>query len=194
MGAKDINGEKWKPVWFENIHPDEKYEVSNFGRIRRWKPKHDDWKILSTSNQRKDGTGYHYFRFKGADNQLRTKSVHRLVALAFVSKPSPEYDFVCHIDYNKGNNRADNLKWVTRSELVKHNQENPKVIAGHKRTLGLVRRAKLTESDVIRLKKKLKRGKTKVHMLAKEFGITEVQVNRIKKGENWKHITVDDKD
>lgn len=192
MGTNQFKDEQWKPVWFENIHTEEKYEVSNYGRIRRWKPKHKDWKVLSTSNQRKDGTGYHYFRFKGDDNQLRTKSVHRLVALAFVSKASPDHDFVCHKDFNKGNNKVDNLEWVTRSELVKHNQKNPKVISGHKRTLGLVRRAKLTESDVIRLKKKLKRGKTKIQMLAKEFGITEVQVNRIRKGENWKHIKIDE--
>lgn len=191
MGKKELPGEKWKPVWFENINPEEKYQVSDYGRIRRWKPKNEEWKILSTSNQRKDGTGYHYFRFKGADDQLRTKSVHRLVALAFVSKSTPENDFVCHKDYNKGNNKAENLKWVTRSELVKHNQKNPKVIEGHKRTIGLVRRAKLSETDVIRLKKKLKRGKTKIQTLAKEFGITEVQVNRIRKGENWSHIKVD---
>lgn len=192
MGANEFKDEKWRPVWFENIHPEEKYEVSNYGRIRRWKEKHQQWKVLSTSNQRKDGTGYHYFRFKGDDNQLRTKSVHRLVALAFVSKPSPDHDFVCHKDFNKGNNNVDNLKWLTRGELVKHNQKNPKVIAGQKRTIGLVRRAKLTESDVIRLKKKLQRGKTKMQTLAKEFGITVVQVNRIRKGENWKHITIDD--
>jgi hypothetical protein len=192
MVTKQYKDEQWKPIWFEGIHPEEKYEVSNYGRIRRWKEKRKDFKILSTSNQRADGTGYDYFRFKRDDNQLSTKSVHRLVALAFVSKPSPDHDFVCHKDFNKGNNKVENISWVTRSELVAHNQKNPKVIAGHAKTKGLIRRSKLTENDVIRLKKKLKRGKNKLYLIAKEFGITHTQLNRIRKGENWGHIKIDE--
>jgi len=37
--------------------------------------------------------------------------VHKLVATAFVYKPDPNYSAVIHIDGDKGNNTAANLKW-----------------------------------------------------------------------------------
>lgn len=46
--------------------------------------------------------------------------VHRLVAAAFI--PNPENKpCIDHIDGNRANNHADNLRWVT----VKENQNNP---------------------------------------------------------------------
>lgn len=49
------------------------------------------------------------------DGKPYTKSVHRLVAITFLENPEnkPEVD---HIDSNKLNNRADNLRWATREE------------------------------------------------------------------------------
>jgi hypothetical protein len=41
--------------------------------------------------------------------------VHRIVATAFHEKPSRQH-VVDHIDTNRRNNRADNLRWVTRLE------------------------------------------------------------------------------
>ncbi|MGH8436693.1 MAG: HNH endonuclease signature motif containing protein, partial [Pseudomonas sp.] len=41
--------------------------------------------------------------------------VHRIVALAFHEQPSKQH-VVDHIDTNRRNNRADNLRWVTRLE------------------------------------------------------------------------------
>lgn len=45
----------------------------------------------------------------------RKMTVHRLVALAFIanSNNKPEVD---HINKNRKDNRADNLRWVTRKE------------------------------------------------------------------------------
>lgn len=182
--------EAWMPVVFDGISVKEQYEVSNYGRIRYFLSK-EEWQLLKTSNQKKDGTGYEYFRFKGTNGKLMTKAVHRLVALAFCEIVSEKKQFVIHKDFNKGNNHFKNLVWVDRSELVAHNSKNPNVIAGHERTKGLIRRSKLTETEVIRLKKKLKRGKNKLYKLAKEFGITHTQLNRIRSGENWGHVKID---
>lgn len=48
----------------------------------------------------------------------KTRPIHRVVAEAFIPNPDnkPEVD---HIDGNKHNNNADNLRWVTRSENMK---------------------------------------------------------------------------
>jgi len=43
MEKSSFWNEKWKPVWFEGINEHEKYEVSNFGRIRRFKKEINDW-------------------------------------------------------------------------------------------------------------------------------------------------------
>lgn len=193
MKKDQLWDEVWKPVEFEGIKRDENYEISNYGRVRHFKSDVNDWKILKTSNQKKDGTGYVYFRFKSEreSGKPMTKAIHRLVALTFCEKSSEKHEFVIHVDYNKSNNHAHNLQWVTREVLVEHNRNNPKVIAGHERTKGLIRRSKLTETEVIRLKKKLKRGKNKLYKIAKEFGITHTQLNRIRSGENWGHVQID---
>ncbi len=190
MKTKEHWDEKWKPVTFEGINERMKYEISNYGRIRHYSGP-EEWELLKTSNQRKDGTGYEYFRFKGSSGKLMTKAVHRIVAQSFCKIESEKQQFVIHKDFNKGNNYFQNLMWVDRSELVLHNAKNPKVIAGHERTKGMIRRSKLTETEVIRLKKKLKRGKNKLYKLAKEFGITHTQLNRIRSGENWGHVKID---
>jgi hypothetical protein len=179
--------EKWKSVWFDGINENEKYEVSNFGRIRRFKKDINDWKILKAQLV----NGYRYFTFKSNIDwkHKKTKIVHKLVAEAFCNKPSDEHKFVIHIDYNKENNRADNLKWVTKEELRKHHKTNPNYLSINRK--GRITNSKLTETDVIRLKKKLKRGKNKLYKLAKEFGITHTQLNRIRSGENWGHVKID---
>jgi DNA-binding Xre family transcriptional regulator len=179
--------EKWKPVVDELIHEDEKYEVSNFGRIRRFKKEINDWIVLKSQNV----NGYKYFTFKSKIDwkHKRTKIVHKLVAEAFCERPSDKYTFVIHIDYYKENNKADNLKWVTRELLKEHHKGNPNYKNIQRK--GRITNAKLTESEVIRLKKKLKRGKNKLYKLAKEFGITHTQLNRIRSGENWGHVKID---
>jgi hypothetical protein len=47
-------------------------------------------------------------------------SEHRLVALLFIANPN-NYSEVNHIDFDKTNNNADNLEWVSRSDNMKHN-------------------------------------------------------------------------
>lgn len=75
---------------------------------------------LSSSD---NGHGYKLFGFKVKYKRKWKKAyVHRIVAMAFVKNPNPElYKEVDHIDGNKSNNRADNLKWTDR----KGNMNNP---------------------------------------------------------------------
>lgn len=76
-------------VWKEIHGYNERYEVSNYGRVR-------------------------------SNDMIINGRLHRLVAAAFV--PNPENKpCVDHIDGDRANNHADNLRWSTR----KQNANNP---------------------------------------------------------------------
>ena len=46
----------------------------------------------------------------------------------------------------------------------------------------------MTETRVALLKKRLLEKKTKRKILARNFGISEMQVKRIERGENWGYV------
>jgi hypothetical protein len=187
MSVIEYWNEEWKQINFNGLNETEIYQISNYGRVRIYKTDQKNWKILKSANVK----GYRYFTFKSNIDWKHkiTKPLHRLVAELFCTKPSPDHKFVLHLNYIKDNNYYGNLKWCTQQELTQHNKLNPKVVKSHKK--GIITNAKLTETEVMRLKLKLKRGKNKLYKIAKEFGITHTQLNRIRSGENWGHIKVD---
>jgi transcriptional regulator with PAS, ATPase and Fis domain len=97
---------------------------------------------------------------------------------------------VIHVDYEKQNNYYENLKWVTKTEMIDHNRENPAFI--NRVIPRRTKNYKLTESKVRIIKKLLKNDNNRLKMIAKQFGITHTQLNRIRSGENWKHVTIED--
>ena len=81
--------------------------VSSLGRVR------DSRGIISHGYERPDG--YRVVQWSQTDH-----SVHRLVARAFIG-PSPSLVHVVnHKDGIRGNNRVDNLEYVTKSEKSLH--------------------------------------------------------------------------
>ncbi len=191
MTEKTYWDEVWKSVYFDSIDPNEKYEISNYGRVRRFDHKKQEWKIQKPSNV----NGYAYFSFRTDEEIIGkkriTKSLHRMVADEFIPQPSETHDNVIHLDFNKWNNHVNNLKWVTRKEMFSHSRKSPRTAAAIERRKGEITNSKLTETEVMRLKKKLQRGKTPLYKIAKEFGITHTQLNRIRRGENWGHVKID---
>lgn len=116
--------------------------------------------------------------------------VHRLVAEYFCRKPSAKHTLVAHADFDKLNNHYGNLVWMTPEENHIHQQKSPIVIAGkdeRRRSTGNSKVAKLTITKVMLLKKMLNQGKP-MRTLVKQFKVTETQIRRIKKGENWADI------
>lgn len=96
-------------VWKEIPDSDNAY-VSNLGNIKR--------------NGRKvpfsvDTEGY----FKCCVGNKIYDRVHRFVAAAFCENPN-DYEYVDHIDNNKQNNKANNLRWCTAQENSKYAGES----------------------------------------------------------------------
>ncbi|MER3464242.1 MAG: hypothetical protein C4329_07320 [Chitinophagaceae bacterium] len=117
--------------------------------------------------------------------------IHRLVADYFLPKPKPNQTIVAHLDYDKLNNRAANLKWMTPEENYEHQKRSPYVIKDKQqrqlRQQSNPNRAKLTVTRVMLLKKLLNEGKP-MKQLVKVFKVTDTQILRIKRGENWANV------
>jgi len=116
--------------------------------------------------------------------------VHRLVATYFLSQPSETHSIVSHLDYNKLNNTATNLQWMTPKENQLQQQKSPLVLKERKlRQEGssAAHNKKLSITRVMLLKKMLNNDKP-MAQLVKLFKITSTQIMRIKRGENWGSI------
>lgn len=176
-----FSNERWKKLQFENMSPDELYEISDFGRIRSFKGSKNGTIIRGSKLK-----GYHILNVKLNTNRRTTKYIHKLVAQHFLEKSNELQEYVIHLDFDKNNNHFLNLRWVTKQTMFAHQKINP----NYKR--GTINNAKLTETQVMRLKMKLKKSKNPLYKIAREFGITHTQLNRIRKGENWSHVVIDD--
>ena len=94
--------------------------------------------------------------------------------------------------------KQDIVKWslMCASEMIEHRKKNPSVIRGHQRTVERIRQSgkghKLTATKVQFLKKKLldPNYKTSLKILARQFGVSQMALSRIRRGENWAHIKV----
>ncbi len=175
-----LNGEQWKTISMEGMDPSEKYEISNYGRLKNYKS-HDEGKLVMTSKIK----GYPILNIKLQNGKRTTRYIHKIVAQEFIQLTDISQTYVIHLDFNKENNHVRNLSWENREGLFAHQAKNP----NYKK--GLIRYSKLSETDVIRLKKKVQRGKNPLYKIAKEFGITHTQLNRIRSGENWGHVKID---
>lgn len=119
-----MSNEIWKPVkGYEGL-----YEVSNLGRVRSLDRlvncgknkvgfRTRKGKILSNCIKK---DGYHSVRLPNFNGEYIHYSVHRLVAQAFIPNPDNK-PCIDHLNTNQGDNRVENLRWVT----YKENSNNP---------------------------------------------------------------------
>ena len=111
----DLQGEKWKQIDSRG-----KYYISTYGRVKSYQGRYA--KLLKPYPNQSG-----YLRVDINASRRRTYLVHQLVALAFVPNDNPiEKDTVDHIDLDKANNRADNLRWLSRADNVRAYQQQKK--------------------------------------------------------------------
>lgn len=171
-----------------------RYAISNYGRL------------VSFTNDIKDGTllngsiidGYRIFRYKvRIDDAIKHKHYffYKLVAQAFLPMTNEEESYVIHLDYVRDNDNVNNLKRVSYKDRLEHAKKSPHVIEAKRKLAEFNTQAdgrKLTSTQVMRLKKLLNdpKRKNRLKIIAKQFGVSETQIKRIKSGENWGHIKV----
>lgn len=118
IAEAEINLETWK-----HIKNYEKYQISNFGRVKSLNRKKEIiLKLAKTLN---------YLKVTLQKNgKSKTFSVHKLVAETFLENKNPiEFKIVNHIDGNKLNNKVYNLEWTSYKNNTKHAIDNKLFIA-----------------------------------------------------------------
>ena len=171
-----------------------RYAISNKGRLVSFTDEIQNGRLLKGGLS----DGYPTFRFKirqGDKIVNKYLFLYKLVAQYFIPKQSEEQTYVLHLDYIRNNDDVNNLRWATRDEMIAHSRKSPHVIQAKKNLIEHNIKSdgrKLTTTKVMLIKKILARPeqKTRLKMIAKQFGVSEMQIRRIASGENWGHVKI----
>jgi hypothetical protein len=113
------------------------------------------------------------------NNRPSTKSVHRLVAMAFLGKPSNKNLEIRHLDGNRHNNNVSNLLWGSRKENCQDTIRHGRTTKGSKN-----KASKLIEEQVAIIKK----SDDSSELLAKKFGVCGRTIRNIRNSKSWTHV------
>jgi hypothetical protein len=180
--------EEWKMIEFdENIAEHEVYAISTHGRVKSYKVDRENGMVIKQSSF----GGYKRIPLKQKTNRRTARYTHKLVAETFIEKTSEDQKYVIHLDYNKHNNNVWNLRWATKEEMEAHQKNNPNYRRGNQR----ITYSKLTPGRVKMIKRIINdpNRKTRMKIIARQFGVSIQQLYRIKWGENWGHIKLVEK-
>lgn len=150
---------------------DDRYEVSDQGRVRR----------ASNGRIRKPSstpTGYQVIVLSRPGASHSGVYVHREVMRAFVGL-CPEGFQVSHINGDNKDNRLANLRYESARTNNRRKQAHGTQTAGERHAS-----AKLKWSDVRSMRRLLDSGLT-LKEVADHYGVSFQQVSRIKRGHNW---------
>ena len=159
------------------------YEVSSLGNVRsnnrevghRWGGKAiKRGKVLKP---RKDKGGYLFVSLCAGGISIGAK-VHRLVAEHFL--PPSDLNEVNHKDFNKANNAAENLEWVTRKANQVHASDGGRFSASSN-----PKRAKKLNLETARQVRAAREEGATYAALAEQFGISAPTALKIVRGEIW---------
>lgn len=188
----DTTQEEWMLIpWSNGL-----YYASNLGRVKRVES------LVRNQSDNKENIGYR----KVGGNILKPKTkkngymevnmyisaqkgkmchVHRAVYFAF--NPNSDQSLqINHKNYDRSDNRLDNLELVTASQNMIHANKGGRI----KRIFRIGQdspASKLTNDDIIKIRQIHKDTKA-VTRIAKMFGIGKTQVQRIVRRESWDHI------
>lgn len=165
-----LTTERWTPL------PDfeERYWISSFGNVYSAR---SDRLLRPTLAP----NGYLFVSL----NRATFRTVHRLVARAFVSGFQHGL-YVNHLDGVKTNNSASNLEWCTPSRNNKHAYE----IGLHKRRFAIgedANNSKLNASAVHEIRKMIADRETQPAIAAR-FDVCVSTISKIARKKIWAHI------
>jgi len=130
-----------------------------------------------------DAHGYRTVHIRADDGRYVTRTVHSLVADAFLP-PKPGDDHVVrHKNGQKRQCGRDNLEWGTRADnaqdAIRH---------GTMRVGAASHAAKLSEQQVCDIIAAIATGNMSDADIASQFGVTSVNIFLIRTGRTWKNV------
>jgi hypothetical protein len=179
--------ESWISVAFQSETKSCDYAISNYGRIKSVNKSTGKEAFLKGAIVNR---GLRILNVKLKDNATGYAYIHKFVAEYFVEGQSTDQNCVIHTDFDKNNNKWNNLKWVTEKEWKEHVKKSPVYQKGREKRM---KNYKLTETKVKMMKKMLVNKQNKRKIIARKFNVSESLVRRIEKGEYWSQVTIDDK-
>ena len=174
--------EELKKLTFYKQTKSREYFISNYGRLFSMNKATEVKKLMKSALTKR---GYPKVSLK-LEGGYESVYIHKAVAESFSEKSSEEQEYIIHLDFNRSNNKAENLKWVSEFEQKEYIKKRGEIFEYKKSTGGGY--FKLTAPQVAIIKKALLNGKTRKKMLAKRFGVTSTQIKRIERGENWANV------
>lgn len=166
-------------IWVKSISFPS-YEVSSLGRVRRCCASKTS-KIGRILKAAKHYSGYYQHGLQ-LNNKTKTVRLNRLVCETFYGASPSEDHHAAHIDGDKSNNSSANLYWATRIE-----NEHDKDLHNTRPVGSRHKLAKLTESDVIHIRKLVAIGISKTDV-AKSYNVSKSLIGHITNGRNWNHV------
>lgn len=166
--------EEWRTT-----HVSEKYEVSNFGRVRSWAVRGSTTKVareprLMKPQKHKDGHLAIWFQ----SEKVRI-FIHTLVLTAFVGPKSE--GFMCrHLDGDPANNVLNNLCWGTDTENKADARRHGTMPMGARHGS-----AKLTEKEA----REIKSSTEMTIVLAARYGVSDSLISAIRHGRIWRSLS-----
>ena len=163
------------------------YEISSCGKVFSLKRKHNQSNKMNNEEielkiQYIDNA-YAILGLTDDDGNRRMKSVHRLVAEAFIENPENKRT-VNHKDGDKHNNVLSNLEWATYQENSQHAHNtglNPKQNGGKNAM------AKIKEEECIQLIIDMLEGASN-NELASKYNLHSRYISLIRGKKRWKHL------
>jgi len=176
----NIMEEVWKDIaGFEGC-----YQVSNLGNVKSL------YRLVGCAFGAKKSTpekilkgvsSKHGYLFV---NVGKNKTIHRLVALAFIPNPDNK-PCINHINGIKSDNRLDNLEWCTYSENTTHSYINSLQLPVCGSSNG---NAILNETIVKEIIGLISDNYTNKD-ISKKMGIASPLISNIRNNRNWNHVT-----
>ena len=136
----------------------EGYYITKEGKV--WSAKKN--RFLKT---RLDENGYERVSFNISKDERYIKSVHRLVAEAFLDNPNNKRE-VAHKNHVRSDNRVENLQWATRKENIQMSVQDDRLIS-------------IPRPKRQKIKAMYATGRYTQYELARLFGITQGRISTI---------------